>query len=269
MFSQIEKYLEDNSLENLFGGEQSFELKIKAGHIRAMTDIAMKIAEEIVENIDKKLLYVCCMHHDDGRALQFKLLGSFNDREVSHNALGVDMLDRYIMAHNVVMTREIQILRNCIYYHGRLHLMGASLEYDFDEDMMKYVQIVSDADDIENGCISAVGYLAHEVETDAKGYRRDYPQFERIIKPELFEFYKNGQWFNKIEYCKSYAEYILFAATLAMKSIKKYGDIAKFAMRNPCYGYDSAVDGYIDLFHRYFSAEDASLASQILLDVFK
>lgn len=264
MLKEIEAYLKANSLENLFDVEGSRELKTKAEHIRAMTEIAMQIADTD-SSLDKELLRICCLHHDDGRVPQFKLLGNFNDRDLTHNALGQDMLDRYISANSIAITPEIQILRACIYYHGRLHLTG----YSLDAETAKYVQVVSDADDIENGCIGAIGYLAREVETDAKGYRKDFPELDRTIKPELFEFYRNGQWFNKIEYCKSYAEYILFAATLAMKSINKYGDIAKSAMKLPCYGYDSAVEGYIDLFQKYMSPTDANLASQILLDVFK
>lgn len=264
MFHELTVYLENNSLENLFNVEGSPELKTKAEHIRAMTEIAMQIADKDA-SLDKELLRTCCLHHDDGRVAQFKLIGNFNDRVLSHNALGLDMLDRYISANNVSITPAIQILRACIYYHGRLHLTG----YSLDPETAKYVQIVSDADDIENGCIGAIGYLAREVETDAKDYRKVFPLLDRTIKPELFEFYRNGQWFNKIEHCKSYAEYILFAATLAMKSIKKYGDIAKSAMKLPCYGYNSAVDGYIDLFNKYMSPADASLASQIMLDMFK
>lgn len=263
MFKEIKVYLEDNSLENLFDVEGSQELKTKAEHIRAMTEIAMQIADKDA-SLDKELLRTCCLHHDDGRVAQFKLIGNFNDRVLSHNALGLDMLDRYIAANNVSMTPAIQVLRACIYYHGRLHLTG----YSLDTETAKYVQVVSDADDIENGCIGAIGYLAREVETDAKGYRKDFPELDGTIKPELFEFYRNGQWFNKIELCKSYAEYILFAATLAMKSIKKYGEIAKSAMKLPCYGYASAVDGYIDLFYKYMSKEDAFKASKILVDIF-
>lgn len=257
----ISGYLEERALDVLFDDPR---LAIKKAHIQEMTEIAMQIADG-QEDVDKDLLRICCLHHDDGRAPQMKFLGNFNDRELTHNALGLDMLDRYLMANKVSMTPEIQILRDVIYYHGRM-LLGVM---DIPAPSQKYVEIASDADDIENGCIGAVGYLADEADSDAKGYNKDFPEWQGKIKPELFGYFERGEWFDKIKNCHSYSEYILFAATLAMKSIKKYGEIVKKAMLLPSYGYPSALAGYVDIFHKYMSPDDAERASKILEEACK
>lgn len=261
---QLQKYLEINSIERLFDSKTAPELRAKATHIRMMTDIAMKLAEAD-ESIDKDLLRICCMHHDDGLVEQFRQLNDFNDAHLSHHALGLDMLDRYIVLYNITMTPEIQILRACIYYHGRLQLAGNTL----DDTTMKYVKLVSEADQIENTYFSPLWYMKRRIANDTFGYRMVHPEFNKTIRPELFEFYKTGQLFD--DRSRSYSEILLEEATLVMEFIKDRGEFAKTILRLPCYGYGyiSAADGYVDLFKNYMSKKDATLASQILLDALK
>lgn len=257
----IRKYHEENALEHLFVGSK--ELEIKLMHIRGMTDIAMEIAKMSKPMIDLEILKLCALHHDDGRVLQYRYLRNFNDRELAHNELGAMMLNQWCIRNNHTADSGIHLLRAVMMFHGRPALTGGN---GVSPVARWYLQIISDADDIENGCIGAVGYLLNECRTDAKGYNTTHPEHFGKIKPELWVFYENGQWFDKMKYCESYAEYVLFAATLAMKSIVKYGDIAKKAMLKPSYGYESALQGYEDIFTQVMSSEDAEHAIKVLRD---
>lgn len=258
-FDIVRNYHAESPIERLFVGSK--ELEIKLMHILGMTDIAIEIAKTKDEPLNIELLKLCALHHDDGRVLQYKYLGNFNDRELAHNELGAMMLDQWCIRKNVVADGPVHLLRAVMMFHGRPNLIG---EFGVPNAAQRYIEIISDADDIENGCIGAVGYLLNECRTDAKGYNATHPEHFGKIKPELWVFYENGQWFDKMKYCESYAEYVLFAATLAMKSIVKYGDIAKNAMKKPSYTYPSAIKGYEDIFCKVMSPEDAAHAIKIL-----
>lgn len=253
----IQGYLQEYDGSKIFHGSEALE--VKGMQVRNMTNFAMEMAEEDA-SIDKKLLEIACLHHDDGRALQFELLGNFNDRIASHNALGLDGFDRWMAANHVEITPEIQVIRYVMYYHGRQHMLSEEIS----EEYQKYVQIASDADDIENGCVGAVSYLLRECNEDAKGYNQMHPEHIGQIKPYLWEYFEKGEWFDKLVHCQSYAEYVLFAATLAKKSLKRYGKIAKKAMEMPAYGYVSAYQGYSHIFSEVMNPEDAKRATKIL-----
>lgn len=64
-------------------------------------------------------------------------------------------------------------------FHGRLALIGTN---GVPAVARQYIEIISDADDIENGRIGAVGYLLNECRTDAKGYNTTHPEHFRKIK---------------------------------------------------------------------------------------
>lgn len=265
MLEELKVFCEKNKMENLFSSAHSIDMWFKACHINFMTSIAMKLAEDD-ESIDQELLRICCLHHDNGLALQYKQYHEFNDNKVSHHALGLDLLDHYLMAHRISVTPQIQILRACIYYHGRIQLAGNSL----DEETRKYVQLVSDADEIEKKCLAAAGYLGHKIPNDKFYHRRSNAQADKKIRPEVFEAYENGGWTQEFYGCNSSAEEILFEATFAIGCIKKYGAIAKWAMQNiNCYTYSSALAGYTQLFRTYMSREDAERATRIMTDALK
>ncbi len=260
MLEELKGFCKKYKMENLFSSAYSIDMWFKACHINFMTTIAMKLAEGD-DNINPELLRICCLHHDDGSALQYKQYGEFNDNKVSHYALGLDMLDHYLMAHKISVTPQIHILRACIYYHNRIELAGNSL----DEETKKYVQLVSDANEIEKKCLAPAGYLDHKIANDKFYHRRPNSQADKQIRPEVFEAYENGGWTQEFFGCNSSAEEILFEATIAIECIKKYGDIAKWAMRNiNCYTYSSAFTGYTQLFRRYLSRADAERAISIM-----
>ena len=263
MFSSIQTYLKRNSMENLFNSKYSFDLWLRACHINLMTQIAIQMSNED-NSINKDILYVCCMHHDDGQALQYKQFGIFNN-SVSHHALGLDMLDTFLTTYNVTVTPEIQILRACMYYHGRTQLAGNSL----DAQTLKYVQLVSAADEIETCCLAPVGYLPRQIANDTLCIRTAALMPSKKIRSEIWDAFKKGDLLGTEDSAHSYAEHLLFEAAKAIQCIKKYGEPAKSAMNMNCYAYPSAVAGFTSLFHQNMTCEDAKHATQILLDALK
>ena len=74
----------------------------------------------------------------------------------------------------------------------------------------------------------------------------------KTISNDVLKLYLKGETFNKLTYCKTYADYILFAASLAIQSLKGSDKtIAKKIMKQNCGKYENALIGYKDLFEKY------------------
>lgn len=252
----ILKYHNENRYYNIFNKEGLYG---KKQHVENVIKTALAISDLRHVNVNREFLSICAEHHDDGRVDQFRLLGKFWDTEVSHNVLGIDRLDRFLMKQeNVVIDNSVNILRDVILYHGRMFLA------DLSPESKKYVEIVSAADDFENAC-SCVSYLVKEVETDAKGYIEANPNADqKKVSDFVFEHFKRGEKFDKARYCTTYAEYVLFAATLATSCIKAYGNVAEIALKQSSYGYPSIIEGYRDVFNKTLSPEMAKKAFDVL-----
>lgn len=208
--------------------------------------------------IDKELLLFCAEHHDDGRVDQYRLLEKFCDTEVSHSSLGVDRFDKWVYNNSFVapLNQSVQIFRDVLLYHGRPQLC-------ITEASKPYVYLITGADDLENAA-ACVSYLIREVESDAKGYCNEYPKAnQHFVSDFVFEHFASGEKFDKIKYCKTYAEYVLFAATLMTSCIKKY-NFAKELLLQPGYGYTSILDGYKYVFEHTLSNEMAKKAYMVL-----
>ena len=123
---------------------------------------------------------------------------------------------------------------------------------DLNNDVKEIIDIVSRIDGLENGCIGAIGYLERECEEDAKNYKKNNPDLDmKKVSPKVLEFYLKGEKFDKMKYCKTYADYVLFANILAITALRgKDRDIAKEALNLECFGYKTALDGYKDLFNK-------------------
>lgn len=268
MQDQLKSFTERNAMNILFDSTHSFDNYLKASHINLMTQIALWMTKED-ESINHDLLLTCCLHHDDGASIQYSRYGEFDDNKTSHHALGLDLLDQYLLSSNIPVTHDIQILRACIYYHGRLQLAGDTL----DEEIKKYVQIVSDADEIEQECLAPVGYIQRKIANAKTTYRFNSYKEDKKIRPKLFEAYQNGQSFYELGDfygCNTSAEQVLEGAAKTLKCIKKYGAIAKWAMRNvSCYGYSCALAGYTGIFFTSMSRQDAERAVRIMTDALK
>ena len=264
MLEELHEFIEKHKMEKLFNTAQALEVWPKVCHINLMTQIALQLAKDD-ESIDSELLTICCLHHDDGYAIQYQIWGSFDNRSDYHHALGLDLLDAYLMNHKISITPEIQILRACIYYHNRISLADLSL----DENTKKYVQLVSTANQIEKKCLAPVYNIAHKMSNyQVIGIYPRSSRYNKKIRPALLEAFSNGQEFYELvdfHGCDTPAEDVLHEINSVMRYIKEYGDIAKWAIQNiSCYGFTSALTGYSHLLRIYLSLADAEFAISLL-----
>lgn len=257
----IIKYHEQNRYTKIFDEEG---LLGKREHIKNIIEIAEKIADIWKSDVDRKFLAICAEHHDDGRVDQYHILGKFWDSKISHNELGIERFNKFLKTQkDFKEDTSVKIFKDVILYHGITDLDKISPE------SRKYVEIVGAADHFENAC-SCVSYLVKEVETDAKGYIYEHPDADQtFVSDFVFQHFKDGEIFDKRTYCTTYAEYVLYAATLATSSIKKYGDIAKKALLQPGYGYETILLGFKDVFGKTLSEKKARTAFEILSSMCK
>lgn len=251
--------------EALFGQPARSGLGAKTVHIQNVLEIGLMIPHE---DLDTELLDICLLLHDIGRSAQWNIQHSFNDRLVNHRYIALQMVEQYIRDNKVEVTPDWKIVTDVMQYHGVSHM------YPFvSEASLPYVKIVSQADDIENGCLGALGYLEDEKARDDKGYIAADPyRNQRDCNPELFGYLERGEKFNKMELCHTYAEYFIFAAMLAVNACIHHGEIAKKAMATHCYSYNQecvtvysdAVDGYCRIFEQHLHPEDAKRACAII-----
>lgn len=250
-------YHEANRCDVIFSGDGLLGKKL---HISNVISQANAIARAQHLDIEYDFLAICAEHHDDGRVNQYQLLGKFWDTEISHNVLSIDRLDKFLaQQEGLEIDSSINILRDVMLYHGRMWLTNISAE------SRPYVEVITAADDFENAC-SCVSYLVREKETDAKGYIKANPNADQtIVSDFVWEHFCQGEKFDKMKYCTTYGEYILFAATLATSCIRKYGDIAKSALSQPGYGYSSILEGFRDVFSKTLTASVAEEAYKVLV----
>ena len=230
----------------------------KLSHIKNVTSLA-----KIVSN-DDRMAIIAAKFHDIGRFKQLELLGSFNDGILLHHYIGEDVVTRAVFNRQLSVSKELNAIRQVVQYHGR----QAYIPYkpELAEGVIGLIDVISRVDGIENGCIGATGYLVREAETDAKGYRENNPDLDmKSVSPEVWEFYSKGQKFDKLKYCKTYADYTLFAAILAIEALKgKDRDVARIAMDIEANGYESALAGYKDIFSKLVAPEYADKAFEVL-----
>ena len=230
----------------------------KLSHIKNVTSLA-----KIVSN-DDRMAIIAAKFHDIGRFKQLELLGSFNDGILLHHYIGEDVVTRAVFNRQLSASKELNAIRQVVQYHGR----QAYIPYkpELAEGVIGLIDVISRVDGIENGCIGATGYLVREAETDAKGYRENNPDLDmKSVSPEVWEFYSKGQKFDKLKYCKTYADYTLFAAILAIEALKgKDRDVARIAMDIEANGYESALAGYKDIFSKLVAPEYADKAFEVL-----
>jgi len=230
----------------------------KLSHIKNVTSLA-----KIVSN-DDRMAIIAAKFHDIGRFKQLELLGSFNDGILLHHYIGEDVVTRAVFNRQLSVSKELNAIRQVVQYHGR----QAYIPYkpELAEGVIGLIDVISRVDGIENGCIGATGYLVREAETDAKGYRENNPDLDmKSVSPEVWEFYSKGQKFDKLKYCKTYADYTLFAAILAIEALKgKDRDVARIAMDIEANGYESALSGYKDIFSKLVAPEYADKAFEVL-----
>ena len=249
-------YHKANRYYDIFSKE---ELLGKQAHVKNVIALSKTIANSLGIDVNMTFLKICAEHHDDGRVNQYEILGKFWDTKTSHNVLGIDRLDKFLATRkDLKIDHFVSILRDVILWHGRMRLTNLPAE------SKPYVDIITAADDFENAC-SCVSYLVKEVETDAKGYIEKNPQADqKEVSDFVWDHFEKGEKFDKNVYCTTYAEYVLFATTLATNCIKRYGNVAKDALSQPGYGYDSIIEGYRYVFSKTLTPDMAKRAIAVI-----
>lgn len=241
---ELERFIDDY-IENMRNKYKKISIiQDKINHIIRTVVLVEKIAPK------NDLARVAIKYHDIGRFLQYELLGKFDDAIVSHHILGEDVIVRAVLKGDIKISPELDVIKSSIKYHGRIEYMTDLTELD--EYAKEIVDIVSRVDGIENGCIGAIGYLERECKEDVKNYKQNNQELDmKSVSPEVLNFYLKGEKFDKMKYCKTYADYVLFANILAITALRgKDRNIAKEALNLECFEYKNAIDGYKELFKK-------------------
>lgn len=213
------------------------------------------------EEMDHKLLMFCALHHDDGRGIQYiDQEGKLDDNKKSHAEYGAELFLDFVVKNGLEIDPEAQICLDVIRYHG---YPGDLRDLGISDESRKYVEAVRSADQLENA-VSAVSYLLINYRYDEKGYIANNPKADQTyVSEKVWEHFKKGEKFDKVKLCNTYAEYILFASTLATDVVKKLGNVARDILYSPGYGYDTIMDGYKKIFEEVLSKEMAPKAYEI------
>lgn len=228
-----------------------------------------------VDDKDKEVLRAGAKYHDVGRYWQYKLIGSFDDRIVSHIDIGAEYVESMIKSGELPEGRETEYLLNMTRYHGR-----DTSEAGLDWDNQRYVELITAVDRIQNSCIGALDYLEREKITDAKHYACELQQAnpassaEHIadamtqVSPEVWEHYERGETFDKIKLCQTYADYFLFAMTLGMNYLQHDDPVVR-NLAKKCYAITNengktVAEAYRDILEKHVDPEYAGRAADIL-----
>lgn len=241
----------------------------KLCHVEGVIRTAVAIAEFQRSPVDMDLLKVLAEHHDDGRVDQYERLGKFWDTEIPHQELGAERLEKFLEEHGLPMDGECILMKDVMLYHGKPNMID-----DLPEESKLYVKIITAADDFENAR-SCVSYLVKEVQNDEKGYGTENQTTFGEYADFIWRCYTNGtrtdpktgEWFDKNKHCQTYADYVIFAATLMTVCIKQYASIAKTALMQPGYGYTSILDGFKVTFEKTLEPELAAKAYQVMVNM--
>ena len=262
MNKALKSYHESNRYTTIFTDKVP-ALATKRMHIKRVKETVRAIAQVQRSTVDKELLDILAEHHDDGRVDQYEILGNFIDTELHHCMLGAERLEAYLHENQLDFDAETELLWKVMMYHGRLDIAE-----NISAEEREYIELISAADDFENGT-SCVSYLIREIDTDAKGYiAADPKKNQKIVTSQMiWDCYESGTKYEKIKYCHTYADYILFAGMLATNCIRRYGQIAKTALQQPGYGYNSIIEGFKTTFEYALESEDAAKAYKIMCDM--
>ena len=261
----LRKFASLNEPERLFGKPAKSGLGGKTKHVQNVVRLGMKLPSD---DLNPELLRISLQLHDIGRSVQWSVSKNFSDREMNHRYIALQMVERFVRTEKCKVSSDWIVATEVMQYHGVPHMYGFA--HDF---ALPYIQLVSLADDIENGCNGALGYLEDEKERDDKHYIEDaLYRDQRELNRELLGYLERGEKFNKMALCHTYAEYFVFAAMLAVNACNNAGNVAKEAMRDKCYCYEDsdgihwldAVEGYCYIFSKHLYEEDAAIACKIM-----
>ncbi|MFV0485015.1 MAG: hypothetical protein ACK5MU_02175 [Candidatus Saccharimonadales bacterium] len=244
----------------------------KLEHIHSTIDLVdlLEVSDE-----QKDILRVGAKYHDVGRFWQYKMIGSFDDRIISHLDIGHYYASQLVESGELPDSESTNQVLDMIKYHGI-----DTTELDLSDASKQNVELMTAVDRIQNSCIGALSYLEREKSEDAKHYACEYQMMNPSASPdsvdtamksvssEVWERYQKGEAFNKNELCASYADYFLFAVTLGIKCLKSDSPAVR-DLAQKCYslkGEDdkSVAESYQDILMANVEEPYATQAVEIL-----
>lgn len=177
------------------------------------------IAKQMYPN--NKLLEVAMKFHDIGRFIQYDKIKSFDDKILSHYKLGKQFIEEQEKNNNLSSSEELNMIKCVIEYHMGIKYISKDELINKNEETLKLIEFSSVVDAIDNGCIGATYYIEREILNDEKHYKENYPDLDmKNVSDDVLFYYLNNEKFDKFKYCKTYADYLLYAITLMIDSLK-------------------------------------------------
>lgn len=230
-----------------FGPDAAFKLNV---HFPTVTSVAERMFP------DDYVLQAAADFHDYGRIPQLVTTGSFNDGSFGsakdHHVIGRDLfyhdMKNVLVNSGLMSSVEFDFsmragflhrISQAILLHG---LRGKAFEAEFmmlDTETERIVDLVSMIDDVANGTQCA-GYLLRECQEQAKnvsmgGFIPDENAELRTVSQNVIRLFAESQVFDRNAECQTYADYVIFGAFLATRSLKNSETriIARAAMEQP------------------------------------
>lgn len=179
--SEFNKYYEnfDNS---------NYDINYKFNHSYRVMELSKKIASLLnLNNEDIMLATVIGLLHDIGRFKQFEMFNSYDDLNIDHADLGVEILfDKDLIENFKIDKKYYEIIRFAIKNHNKLYIENTN-----DDRKLLFAKIIRDADkiDILNAHAIHSKYKLKECESDISDkVKEDFYKELPIKKIDL----KNG-----------------------------------------------------------------------------
>ena len=177
------------------------------------------IAKQLYPN--DKFIEIAMKFHDVGRFIQYDKIKCFDDKILSHYTLGKEFIEEQEKIGNLQTSDELNRIKNIIRYHYGIEYINKKDLNCMDEETIKYIKLSSVIDSIDNGCIGATYYIEREIQNDEKHYKVNNPELDmKNVSNDVLSYYLNNEKFDKIKYCKTYADYLLYAIILLIDSLK-------------------------------------------------
>ena len=191
-------------------------------------------------------------------------LKSFDDKVMSHYALGKDEIYKNILEGSLEESVELNLIIQVITLHFGIEYIPSNAKLE--DRTLKIVDMAAKIDALDNGCVGALTYIENEILNDSKNYIKNNPNLDmKKVSPYVLKKYLNGESFDKIKYCKTYAEYVLFATSLAIKSLKSpLRKIAKEVMSKEVGEYNNSLEGYEYLINTYVDGKISEKCIKVL-----
>lgn len=230
----------------------------KVSHIENVTSISEELSGD-------EMTVLTAKWHDVGRFPQYDLLGNFNDRIISHHAVGANFIEQLIQQKKIPNSRELDLIRLVVMFHGKEGFIPSS--WNISEEDVNLVRQISKIDNIENGCIGVLGYLQRERDEDAKGYVKDNPNLDmKSVSPEVWPLYFAAEGFDKNVYCHTYADYALFASTLLIKSLRSENhEFCKAILQKPWFDFPDGLTGYHEILKDMVANEHVDTCMDVIM----